>query len=81
MPMYTWECKKCKKEFEHIVKYEDKDNTFLCGCGGVQKRVGVECFKLGKPAYQMKAVLRNGEHVRGHFGKEAKRDSLKRKKS
>jgi len=32
---------------------------------------GAELFKLGND-YQMQAVMGNGDHIKGHFGKEAK---------
>ena len=82
MPLYTYQCSKCPNEEEHIVKFEDRDRAGLsCGrCGAPMDRAGVEPFKTGKPRHQMGAVLGNGAHVKGHFGKEAKLDPLKRKK-
>jgi hypothetical protein len=33
----------------------------------------VDLPMLGKPAYQMQAVLSDGRHIPGHFGKMAKK--------
>jgi len=30
-------------------------------------------FRTGQEGYQMKAILNSGEHLKGHFGKDAKR--------
>lgn len=79
MPMYTYECPHCGAQAEHIVKYDERDNERCCAvedCPGKLVRAGVERVVLGKPSYQMKAVMSDGTHVSGHFGKSA---ALRRK--
>lgn len=74
MPMYSYECSKCAVERELIVSYEERNHPHKCSaCGTPMERL-LDAPKLGKPAYQMKAVMGNGEHVKGHFGKTAKRN-------
>lgn len=72
--MFTYACTTCGNVSEQIVKYDDRDKQIcdIPDCNGQLARGGPEKVTLGKPAYQMKAVMRNGEHVRGHFGKSAK---------
>lgn len=75
MPMYTYKCAHCGAEAEHVVKYDERDAERCCDvedCPGKLVRAGVELTRLGKPAYQMQAVLGDGRHVRGHFGRYAK---------
>lgn len=74
MPLYTYECKECKCREENLVSIQDRDTaSFLCPeCGDETIRV-VDAPVIGKPGYQMKAVMGNGEHVPGHFGKSARK--------
>ncbi len=74
MPLYTYACE-CGHEYEEIVKYEERD-TVLISCEKCRKRMkrAVDGAKLGKPPYQMAAVMGDGRVVPGHFGKEAKRN-------
>lgn len=73
MPLYTYQCPKCRTIDEHLVTYTERDTSgFVCSkCGGPVERSGVEHFALGKEPYQPGAVLSNGAKVKGHFGKEA----------
>lgn len=75
MPLYTYECPRCEVAVDRVIKYEERDNgQFECEtCGSTLRRRGVSEFCMGKPAYQMQAVLGNGDHIKGHFGKDAKR--------
>lgn len=75
MPIYTYKCKKCGVETERVISYDKRDYALNCQfCDGVLSRLGqLERPTIGKPGYQMQAVLSNGAHVKGHFGKEAKR--------
>jgi putative FmdB family regulatory protein len=73
MPMYTYTCERCHKDTECVVSYDQRDAPIRCACGGALRRHGVEPFKTGKPPYQMKAVMSDGSHVAGHFGKDARR--------
>ena len=77
MPIYTYKCESCGSEKEHFVFSSERNNPCDCACGGTMKRRGLETFSIGAPEYQMQAVLSDGTHVPGHFGKDAKR---KRKK-
>ena len=70
MPLYTFRCP-CGFEEERMLKIVERDSEFDCpSCGEPMARV-LEAPKLGKPAYQMQAVLGTGQHVKGHFGKTA----------
>lgn len=72
MPLYDYRCEQCGEQREQLRAMEARDaETHVCSCGGVLRRVIVEAPKLGKERYQMKAVLNTGEHVAGHFGKQA----------
>jgi putative FmdB family regulatory protein len=75
MPIYTYVCAKCSAEVEVMANLKDRDAAIVHeGCGGDLKRlVQIERTVMGRPGYQMQAVLANGSHVKGHFGKEAKR--------
>ena len=74
MPIYTFECTDCEAKEEHLVALKERDReSFLCSeCGEPMKRL-IDAPTLGKPAYQMGAVMGNGERVAGHFGKFAKK--------
>ena len=79
MPMYTFDCADCSEELEVVTPYDDRDQARMhhetdedSDCGGALTRRGVEPFKLGAEPYQMKAILNDGTHVKGHFGKTAK---------
>jgi putative FmdB family regulatory protein len=39
MPLYEYECKKCKKHTEHIQKFSDPEITVCPHCGGLLERV------------------------------------------
>jgi putative FmdB family regulatory protein len=39
MPLYEYECKKCKKHTEHIQKFSDPEITICPHCGGLLERV------------------------------------------
>lgn len=80
MPMYEYGCGACGGKVEDITAFEKRDALRKCpACGEVMSRL-VTAPKIGKPGYQMKAVLTNGQHVKGHFGKDAKRDKSGRRK-
>jgi putative FmdB family regulatory protein len=71
MPIYSYTCKQCGQAVEQIVTYARRDNLAHCECGGELQRSGVEAFALGKPTFEMGAIMRDGSRVKGHFGKEA----------
>lgn len=78
MPIYTYDCAECERVVDVLVSYQDRDGEHACSvCGGSLVRHGVSGFQLGKSAYQMQAVLANGDHIKGHFGKDAKRRKRK----
>jgi len=80
MPIFTYECKKCGMAVERIVNRSDRDTPSPHDdCGGMLAWAGLDCPTVGKPGYQMKAILGNGAHIDGHFGKEAARRRKKRK--
>jgi putative FmdB family regulatory protein len=78
VPLYTYHCNRCQTDIERTVKLEERDNQRCGRCKGGLERSGVECFAVGKPRYQMQAVLADGRHVKGHFGKTAALDKSKR---
>ena len=71
-PIYTFNCE-CGNVLEEICKYEDIPAKKKCACGKFAKKQGIELVTIAKEGYQMKAIMDNGEHIAGHFGKEAKR--------
>ena len=73
MPIYTYTCKKCGKEQEHLVRYDDRAEPQPCACGGKQHRRGVELPTMKRPDHQMAAIMSDGSRVPGHFAKDAKR--------
>jgi putative FmdB family regulatory protein len=73
MPIYTFVCE-CGHEEEHILKADERDSEFKCpNCDGVLRWQGIERFTKGKPSFQSQAILGSGAHVKGHFGKEARK--------
>ena len=90
MPIYSYRCRQCGLIEDHVVSYVDRDKfmqhdgPYECSrnyrdkCGGSLERVeGLELPTLGKPSFQTQAVLANGDHIAGHFGKEAVRRKRK----
>jgi putative FmdB family regulatory protein len=79
MPIYTYKCNQCEKEFEHLIPMEDRDTVKLvCGkCHSRLIRIIDKPPYLAGEKYQMKAILGDGSKVSGHFGKSA---PLQRKK-
>jgi predicted nucleic acid-binding Zn ribbon protein len=74
MPLYTYKCE-CGYEEEEIVSYEERDTIYIsCEKCGKKLCRGIDAPKIGSEPYKMKAVMRDGSHVKGHFGKTAKRD-------
>lgn len=74
MPIYSFRCRQCGRMVEQVLKYADRDKPSAHeDCGGALEREGVELFRSGKEGYQVKAVMADGSHVAGHFGKEASR--------
>lgn len=74
MPLYTYVCE-CGNEEEHLVLMDSRDSIELdCSrCGKRLKRIVDGAPALHGEKYQMKAVMSDGSHVAGHFGKEAPR--------
>ncbi len=69
MKMYDYECPQCKAVEERLVV--TMDELVGCGaCGAFMTRL-MPSPSTGQPAYQMKGILRSGEKVPGHFGKDA----------
>ena len=77
-PLYTYSCGSCGDVQEHLVSCRDRDELDCGRCGARLERHGVERFAIGAPAYQMGAILADGTHVPGHYGKDAKRRRKKR---
>ena len=48
MPLYEYQCKKCKHRFEKILKFSDKNITKCPECGGVVEQL------ISAPAVQFK---------------------------
>jgi len=81
--MYDYLCEKCGERVELIVPYAERnDDHEHDGCGGTLKRTGFTKAPGARQLTQyggMQAVVvdRNEKtvgHVKGHFGKEAKRN-------
>jgi len=87
VPIFQYRCRQCGLHLEQIVKYADRDKPMqhdgpngdeglghksVCG-GSLELIEGLELPTLAKENYQCKAILANGAHIPGHFGKEAKR--------
>jgi putative FmdB family regulatory protein len=74
MPYYTYHCVDCEHVCEDLRKWQDRDAPMICSqCQSAMRRQAGEVVSLGKESYQMKAVMADGSHVKGHFGKEAAR--------
>lgn len=57
-----------------MLDYEERDLEYHCpDCQVAMVRV-FGAPVIGKPAFQMKAILSTGEKIGGHFGKAAKRE-------
>jgi len=80
MPLYNYKCsdEDCAHEQEELMSVEENEKAknmdlVLCEeCGAVCLIIPT-APNIGKPGYQMKAVLGSGEHIPGHFGKAAKK--------
>ena len=73
MPIYEYECKKCRHRFERIQKFSDKPVTRCPECGGKVEQV------LHAPAVQFKGsgwyvtdYARRGSAAQGESKSEAK---------
>jgi len=75
MPLYQYQCRRCRETLEQLSVYRDRDKPIVHeGCGGSLERLrGLELPTVGKSAFQTQVVLGNGDHLKGHFGKEAVR--------
>lgn len=74
MPLYTYYCSVCGA-FDVLSAVVERNEPKRCTCGEMALRGGPEGPGLVKPGgeYQMRAVMDDGCHVKGHFGKDAKR--------
>jgi len=74
MPIYTYRCNRCGVVEDHVESYAERDQARVheptCS-GSFLREDGLERPTVGKAAYQMQAVLGNGLHVKGHFGKSS----------
>ena len=87
-PIYTYWCRQCGMEVEHITSYANRDDQSLqhegpdgfgkerCG-GKLERNEGLELPTVGQPEHQMGAILGSGAKLKGHFGKDAKRRKKK----
>jgi len=87
MPLYSYRCRQCGELLEQVVSYRDRDKFiqhdgpngdagpgYKSVCGGeLIRKEGLEMPTIARETYQCKAILGNGAHIPGHFGKEAKR--------
>jgi predicted nucleic acid-binding Zn ribbon protein len=73
MPAYDYKCFSCGWTGEILqVPYEERNDQPCFWCGKpLSLQVGFRA--VGAESYQMKAVMTDGSHVKGHFGKDAKR--------
>ena len=74
MPLYTFYCPKCLVEDELLLSLREYENfSEKCeDCGEPLKR-RMDAANFDCNPYQMKAVMSDGRHVAGHFGKSAKK--------
>jgi hypothetical protein len=73
MPIYEVDCHKCKRAVDVVCKYEEREQQICEYCGKtMQMREGRSAPIVGKSRYQMQAVMPDGKHVKGHFGKAAR---------
>lgn len=74
MPLYTFQCENCDHTEEHLISLANRDSTIVVciECGKAMLRL-IDAPVIGKPAFQMSAILDSGKKVPGHFGKEAKK--------
>ena len=72
MPLYTFKCHDCDFEEDSIISMSERDTVQIScpKCGTFMKRM-MNAPTIGRPAYQMGAVMGSGEHIAGHFGKDA----------
>ncbi len=71
MPLYEYECKKCKKRFEKIRSFSDPPITKCIHCGGSVKKL------ISPPAIQFKG---SGWYVTDYARKGKAQDTEKEKK-
>lgn len=80
MPIYEYICDGCGEKLIMFSSIEKRDDT----CAHDEQEPGAECsgrlvrqkvsqVTVGKPGYQMGAVMSDGSIVKGHFGKDARR--------
>jgi len=74
MPLYTFECPDCDFREETLATYAELETIKIScpKCCTFMKRI-IDAPVIGKPAFQMGAVMDNGERIAGHFGKSAKK--------
>lgn len=82
MPNYDYECPNCKWKGELInVAISERGDQGCPECDEpLQSPVMKQAPAQHGPGYQMQAVVGEGQHIKGHFGKEAKRDKSGRRK-
>lgn len=80
MPLYSYDCDRCDSRGEQIVPFAGRNEPpdKCCPCGGTWVYGGLQLCAVGKREYQMAAILGDGRHVPGHFGKSAKRRPRRR---
>jgi predicted nucleic acid-binding Zn ribbon protein len=74
MPIYTYDCtnEKCLTSAEAVTSFALRDELVECAkCAAPMQRAACEVFAVGKPAYQMKAIMTDGSRAKGHFGVSA----------
>jgi putative FmdB family regulatory protein len=80
MPIYEYVCDKCGEKLTVLSSIEKRDEVYShesqepgADCSGQLQRQKFAQVTVGKPSYQMGAVMSDGSIVRGHFGKDANR--------
>jgi putative FmdB family regulatory protein len=74
MPVYDYECPNCKWRGELFqVAYSERGDQSCPECDEPLGSPSPGFGAIHGPEYQMQAVMGDGSHVKGHFGKEAKR--------
>jgi len=74
MPLYTFVCESCGFEEEALLSVSERNTTDnrCADCGQTMVR-RIDAVNFKTDPYQMKAILSDGQHVPGHFGKTAKK--------
>ena len=83
MPLYEYRCTSCDHDFDCFSTSSRRGELRTCPECGKETGTHVEIPLKGsridtKGSYQMKAILRSGQQIEGHFGVARKRKGVYR---